>query len=54
MVFVVNMAKPFITQVKDDKQRRIIIEKAAWEEEKLEKGDYIEVVIKKIKTGQHI
>ena len=43
------MAKPFIVQIKDDTQRRIIIDKKAWEEEKLEKGDYVEVTIKKIK-----
>ena len=48
MVIVVNMAKSFITQVKDDKQRRIVIDKGVWEEEGLKKGDYIEVVIKKI------
>lgn len=50
--FVVNMvimAKPFIVQVKDVTQRRIVIDKEAWEAEKLQKGDYIEVVIKKIK-----
>jgi hypothetical protein len=49
---VVNMANPFIVQVKDDKQRRIIIDKKAWDEEELVKEDYIEVTIKKIKTGK--
>jgi len=49
MGIVVNMAKPFIVQVKDDKQRRIVIDKKAWEEEGLEKEDYIEVIIKKVK-----
>lgn len=52
--FVVNMvimAKPFIVQIKDDKQRRIVIDKDAWEKEGLQKGDYIEVIIKKIKLG---
>lgn len=49
MDIVVNMARPFIVQVKDDKQRRIIIDKGAWEEEELKKGEYIEVSIKKIK-----
>ena len=48
MELMVNMSKPFIVQIKDDTQRRIIIDKKAWEEEGLEKGDYIEVVIKKI------
>ena len=43
------VAKPFIVQIKDDKQRRIIIDKKAWEEEGLEKWDYIEVIIKKVK-----
>lgn len=51
IVFVVKMAKPFIVQVKDDKQRRMIIDKKAWEEEGLQEGDYIEVTIKKIKIG---
>ena len=52
MVIVVNMANPFIVQVKDEKQRRIVIEKGAWDDEKLKKGDYIEVSVKRIKTGQ--
>jgi len=45
---MVNMVKSFIVQIKDDKQRRIVIDKDAWNEERLEKGDYIEVIIKKI------
>jgi hypothetical protein len=49
MGYMVNMAKPFIVQIKDDKQRRIIIDKVTWNEERLEKGDYVEVIIKKIK-----
>ena len=53
MVYVVNMAKPFIVQIKDEKQRRIVIDKTAWDDEELKKGDYIEVTIKKIKTGQN-
>lgn len=48
---MVIMAKPFIVQIKDDKQRRIVIDKEAWEAEKLQKGDYIEVVIKRIKLS---
>lgn len=51
MVIVVNMAKPFIVQVKDDTQRRIVIDKKAWEDEGIEKGDYVEVTIKKVKLG---
>lgn len=51
MVIVVNMAKPFIVEIKDDKQRRIVIDKKAWEEEGLQKGDYIEVTIKKVKLS---
>ena len=46
------MVNPFIVQVKDEKQRRIVIDKSAWDDEGLKKGDYIEVIIKKIKTGQ--
>lgn len=45
------MVKPFIVQIKDEKQRRIVIDKEAWEEEDLQKGDYIEVKIKKIKLS---
>lgn len=45
---MVIMAKPFIVQIKDDKQRRIVIDKTAWEEE-LIKGDYVEITIRKIK-----
>ncbi len=48
MGIMVNMAKPFIVQIKDDKQRRIVIDKDAWITEGLQKGDYIEVTIKKI------
>lgn len=49
MKYLVNTSKPFIVQVKNDNQRRIIIDKKAWEDEGLEKGDYIEVIIRKIK-----
>lgn len=49
MTQMVNMSKPFIVQVKNDKQRRVVIDKKAWEEEGLQKGDYIEVTIKKLK-----
>ncbi|MDQ1273796.1 MAG: hypothetical protein QG657_1617 [Acidobacteriota bacterium] len=52
MDIVVKMAKPFIVQVKDEKQRRIIVDKRAWDEEELKKNDYIEVTIKKVKTGK--
>jgi hypothetical protein len=48
MGIMVNMSKPFIVQIKDDKQRRIVIDKDAWITEGLQKGDYIEVTIKKI------
>jgi hypothetical protein len=48
MEIMVTMAKPFIVQIKDDKQRRIVIDKLAWITEGLQKGDYIEVTIKKI------
>ncbi|VVB94167.1 Uncharacterised protein [uncultured archaeon] len=49
---MVIMAKPFIVQIKDEKQRRIVIDKDVWDDEKLQKDDYIEVVIKKIKLSQ--
>ncbi len=45
------MAKPFIVQIRDDKQRRIVIDKDAWDEEGIQKGDYIEVKIKKVKLS---
>ena len=48
MGIMVTMAKPFIVQIKDDKQRRIVIDKDPWIAEGLQKGDYIEVTIKKI------
>ena len=51
MEVMVNMAKPFIVQIKDDKQRRIIIDKDAWDEAKLKKGDYVEVSVRKVKLG---
>lgn len=47
-----NMAKPFIVQIKDEKQRRIVIDKKAWEEEGLQKNDYIEIKIKKVKLSR--
>lgn len=50
MVLVVAMPNPFIVQVKDNTQRRIVIDKEAWNELELQKGDYIEVTIKKIVT----
>lgn len=51
---MVNMAKPFIVQIKDDKQRRIVIDKEAWDEEELQKGDYIEVMIKRIELKSNL
>jgi len=51
MAYMVNMAKSFIVQIKDEKQRRIVIDKETWNDEKLQKNDYIEVTIKKIKLS---
>ena len=48
------MPNPFIIQAKDDKQRRIVIDKDAWIEQELQRGDYIEVTIKKISTKKHL
>lgn len=48
MVLVVAMPNPFIVQVKNDKQRRIVIDKDAWNEQELQKGDYIQVTIRKV------
>jgi len=52
MLIVVNMAKPFIVQIKDEKQRRIVIDKEAWDAEDLQRGDYIEVMVKKVKLSK--
>jgi hypothetical protein len=46
------MAKPYVVQVKDAKQRRIVVAKQAWNEEQLQEGDYIEVTIRKINLGE--
>ena len=48
VVYVVKMVSKFIVQVKDDRQRRMVIDKKAWNDEQLKEGDYIEVTIKKI------
>ena len=50
---MVIMSKSFIVQIKDDKQRRIVIDKKVWDEEGLKKEDYIEVMIKKVKLSSH-
>jgi bifunctional DNA-binding transcriptional regulator/antitoxin component of YhaV-PrlF toxin-antitoxin module len=44
---MVNMTKAII-QIKDDKQRRVVIPKEVWDIEGLQKDDYIEIDIKKI------
>jgi hypothetical protein len=48
------MPNPFIVQAKDDKQRRIVIDKEAWKEQGLRKGDYIEVTIRKVVTTKNL
>lgn len=48
------MPNPFIVQAKDDKQRRIVIDKEAWIEQGLQRGDYIEVTIRKITTKKNL
>ena len=37
-----------IIQIKDDKQRRIVIPQEVWDIEGLKKDDYIEIDVKKI------
>jgi len=44
---MVNMTKAII-QIKDDKQRRIVIPQEVWDIEGLQKDDYIEIDVKKI------
>ena len=48
------MPNPFIVQIKNDKQRRIIIDKEAWHDQGLQKGDYIEVTVRKIVTKRDL
>ncbi len=38
-----------IIQIRDDVQRRIVIPKEIWDLEKLQKDDYIEIDITKVK-----
>lgn len=38
-----------IVQIKDDKQRRIVIPQEVWDLEGLQKDDYIEIDVKKVK-----
>lgn len=42
------MVATFIEKITDDKQRRIKIDKDAWDKEKLKKGDYVKVTIEKV------
>ena len=39
----------FITKVSDEKLHRIVIDKDAWNELELKKGDYVKVTIEKVK-----
>jgi bifunctional DNA-binding transcriptional regulator/antitoxin component of YhaV-PrlF toxin-antitoxin module len=38
-----------IIQIKDDKQRRIVIPQEVWDLEELQKNDFIEIDVKKVK-----
>lgn len=40
----------FITKVSDEKLHRIVIDKDAWKELGLKKGDYVKVTIEKVKV----
>ena len=42
------MTRSFTTRITNDKQRRIVVDKTAWELEGLQKGDYAEITITKI------
>ncbi len=48
---MVIMTKAII-QIKDDKQRRIVIPKEVWDIEGLQKDDYIEIDVKKIEKSK--
>ena len=48
MVLMVLMVT-FITKVTDETHHRIVIDKDAWDELKLKKGDYVKVTIEKVK-----
>lgn len=38
-----------IIQIKDEKQRRVVIPQEVWDLEGLQKDDYIEIDVKKVK-----
>jgi bifunctional DNA-binding transcriptional regulator/antitoxin component of YhaV-PrlF toxin-antitoxin module len=38
-----------IIQIKDNKQRRIVIPQEVWDLEELQKDDYVEIDVKKVK-----
>ncbi len=42
-----------IIQIKDDKQRRIVIPQEVWDLEGLKKDDYIEIDVKKVKNPKN-
>lgn len=42
-----------IIQIKDDKQRRVVIPQEVWDLEGLEKDDYIEIDVKKVKKPNY-
>lgn len=52
MVIMVIMTSVFATKLSDAKQRRITIDKDAWEKEGLQEGDFVKVTIEKIQGSK--
>lgn len=44
------MTQKFRTIIKDDTKRRVVIDKEAWDKEGIQKGDLVEVSVKKLKV----
>lgn len=44
------MSQPFRVIIKDVEKHRIVIPKEIWDEERIEKGDIVEVIVKKLKV----
>lgn len=45
-----NVTQKFRTIIKDDTKRRVVIDKDAWDKEGIQKGDLVEVAVKKLKV----
>ena len=43
------MTSAFFVKITDDKRHRIVIDPDVWKKENLKKGDYLRVIIEKVK-----